>query len=666
MLADEDRNVKYAEAIKQRIAQFRKQQGRSPIVLDLGCGTGLLTRLALMHGAAKVIGVDTNHTMCSLATRALKAANIPAEKYEIYHGTVDEYAADKDIKFDVMVSEILGTLHTSENLPEYAKQASKYLNTFKLHGYDTCTYVVPSVCSTYLRTVVVRDDATLPPVCQAYGRELLKQCTAAPSWTPTNELGAYFLERCDVEGRVEVRTDFFGKVPFQKHEALRSADSLEWPESTDGVDLVVLEFECVLWGTIRLHNTIDTVREIHETIGAAEALGRYDAWGFLCASVDSRSETAKLTSYSANGLPAIRLGSTSISAEINEVSSRHAAELRALADYTVPPNNGEKWLCDRDAPRALYLQSIGADVVLYEPDAVCRRLAERQSPDLRTASTSRGVLSLSEDRNACTVQDAYRADEVMTGASQSAAVRAFDGMDVKWPVVERRLSKKLVPLYHWCAKWSPGAPEPILVGLEGIIPQCDPSKSVQKTLRCDDNGAHWCLDLLGNAPSNTPARSFVCAQVKRTDGGRREDLAAKHARCQIFGPRILDVMAVDGQEHWTDETWSCESDPAKGTVVFRASCAVPVDEARRSWLYSWAPAATEALAVGAAVEARFCGDVEWFAGKIDGVNEDGSYVVAYDDGDREERVAPVLVRAAAKPAPPKPAAKKPAKRARKK
>ena len=48
---------------------------------------------------------------------------------------------------------------------------------------------------------------------------------------------------------MEVRTDFFGKVPFQKNEALRTADQLEWPES-EGVDLVVLEFECVLWGTI--------------------------------------------------------------------------------------------------------------------------------------------------------------------------------------------------------------------------------------------------------------------------------------------------------------------------------------------------------------------------------------------------------------------------------
>ena len=39
------------------------------------------------------------------------------------------------------------------------------------------------------------------------------------------------------------------------------------------------------------------------------------------------------------------------------------------------------------------------------------------------------------------------------------------------------------------------------------------------------------------------------------------------------------------------------------------------------------------LAVGACVEARFGGDDEWFPGKIDGVNEDGTYAVANDDGD---------------------------------
>ena len=74
-----------------------------------------------MHGAAKVVGVDTNHDVFT-GHKSLKAAGIPAEKYEIFHGTVEEYAADKDIKFDVMVSEI--QYHIPLKICEYAKQAS--------------------------------------------------------------------------------------------------------------------------------------------------------------------------------------------------------------------------------------------------------------------------------------------------------------------------------------------------------------------------------------------------------------------------------------------------------------------------------------------------------------------------------------------------------------
>ncbi len=51
------------------------------------------------------------------------------------------------------------------------------------------------------------------------------------------------------------------------------------------------------------------------------------------------------------------------------------------------------------------------------------------------------------------------------------------------------------------------------------------------------------------------------------------------------------------------------------------------------------------LEVGTCVEARFGGDDEWFPGTVDGVNEDVSYDIAYDDGDREENVQPALVRA---------------------
>ena len=92
------------------------------MVLDLGCGTGLLTRLALDAGAKKVVGVDTNRTMVQLARRALEAAG-KTEGYELFNGTVDDYAATLKTPpvFDVIVSEILGTLHTSENMPEHAR-----------------------------------------------------------------------------------------------------------------------------------------------------------------------------------------------------------------------------------------------------------------------------------------------------------------------------------------------------------------------------------------------------------------------------------------------------------------------------------------------------------------------------------------------------------------
>ena len=229
MLADEDRNVKYAEAIKQCIAQFRKQQGRAPLVLDLGCGTGLLTRLALMHGAAK--GRRSGHEPHDVFASDLPPKPQTSIRQKNMTSTTARSTTMRRIKILDLTSwfrKFWAPYTRVKTYPNTPRQASKYLNTF-----DTCTYVVPSVCSTYLRTVVVRDDATLPPVCQAYGRDLLKQCTRA--WTP-RELGAYFLERCDVEGRVEVRTDFFGKVPFQKKRLYATADQLEWPES-DGVDL---------------------------------------------------------------------------------------------------------------------------------------------------------------------------------------------------------------------------------------------------------------------------------------------------------------------------------------------------------------------------------------------------------------------------------------------
>lgn len=67
MLDDKDRNDKYELAIKRGIAAFRAEQGRAPRVLDLGCGTGMLSVFALRHGAEHVVALDVNKHMVDLA-----------------------------------------------------------------------------------------------------------------------------------------------------------------------------------------------------------------------------------------------------------------------------------------------------------------------------------------------------------------------------------------------------------------------------------------------------------------------------------------------------------------------------------------------------------------------------------------------------------------------
>ncbi|KAH8049813.1 tudor domain-containing protein [Aureococcus anophagefferens] len=58
------------------------------------------------------------------------------------------------------------------------------------------------------------------------------------------------------------------------------------------------------------------------------------------------------------------------------------------------------------------------------------------------------------------------------------------------------------------------------------------------------------------------------------------------------------------------------------------------------------PSKKDALAVGAAVEARHNGGRKWYPGKISKAHDDGTFDVAYDDGDRESGVVKEFVRPA--------------------
>jgi predicted RNA methylase len=91
MLNDADRNHQYEIAIANCIHEFISNVGRAPLVADLGCGTGLLTLIALNSGAERVISVDTNITMVEMTHRVTQKY----ENVDVYHGTLDEYAHSK-------------------------------------------------------------------------------------------------------------------------------------------------------------------------------------------------------------------------------------------------------------------------------------------------------------------------------------------------------------------------------------------------------------------------------------------------------------------------------------------------------------------------------------------------------------------------------------------
>ncbi|GAB5357584.1 hypothetical protein AAMO2058_000386900 [Amorphochlora amoebiformis] len=111
----------------------------------------MLSIFALRHGAAKVTSIDKNQDMVDMCFEAVELARKSCSGgnkwgiHDAFHGTFPTstrvsgsrsagWLADgesgKTRKFDILISEILGTLATSESMWDYVLSAKPYLNTF--------------------------------------------------------------------------------------------------------------------------------------------------------------------------------------------------------------------------------------------------------------------------------------------------------------------------------------------------------------------------------------------------------------------------------------------------------------------------------------------------------------------------------------------------------
>lgn len=58
----------------QAVHAFIREKGRPPVVLDIGCGTGLLSMLAVRAGASEVFGCELYEPLAQIA-REVTALN---------------------------------------------------------------------------------------------------------------------------------------------------------------------------------------------------------------------------------------------------------------------------------------------------------------------------------------------------------------------------------------------------------------------------------------------------------------------------------------------------------------------------------------------------------------------------------------------------------------
>jgi type I protein arginine methyltransferase len=102
MLRDEPRTTSYANAL---VANSKFMKGK--VVLDVGCGTGILCMLAVRAGARKVIGVDSS----SIIERTQKVIdrNGMSDKITLVRGRLEEVKLPLEYdEVDVIVSEWMG------------------------------------------------------------------------------------------------------------------------------------------------------------------------------------------------------------------------------------------------------------------------------------------------------------------------------------------------------------------------------------------------------------------------------------------------------------------------------------------------------------------------------------------------------------------------------
>ncbi|CAE7636568.1 Art7 [Symbiodinium sp. CCMP2456] len=122
MMNDVPRNTAFEAAIRKVVAAARQPSGACRVI-DLGCGAGVLSMLALRAGATEVLGVDHSPHLARCARRVLAQE----DKVSVLCGDIRTVSVAEEDRFDVVVAELLDAGGLGEKIIPFLRHAKSRL-----------------------------------------------------------------------------------------------------------------------------------------------------------------------------------------------------------------------------------------------------------------------------------------------------------------------------------------------------------------------------------------------------------------------------------------------------------------------------------------------------------------------------------------------------------
>lgn len=279
MQDDADRNTKYEVAIQNAIAEFRRDEGRHPVVVDFGCGTGMLSMFALRHGAKHVIAVDVNADMADMCEHVLETAGFPSDCFTVVCGTIKKERPPWLPPFDLVVSEILGTTGTSECMFEFLGDVLRHARTDLKRVY--CIPESLSVtCSWYNAQEMFASELeqNLPLKTTLSGIEYWDgEAPYRPDMRDTKDGLLLHHMDCQLISTPHTITSesYFSVPPKRSASLVDMSFALHCPP--DEKTVFVIEWTACLWGQVTLSNTLQELSKLPPRNSATRTL----AWGLM-------------------------------------------------------------------------------------------------------------------------------------------------------------------------------------------------------------------------------------------------------------------------------------------------------------------------------------------------------------------------------------------------